>query len=187
MKRQEIEQKYRLKNPAAMRKLILGLGASRVRFGTQKNEYFDKNGCLKSKKMILRLRRDILGSILTLKGPRQKARFSRRMEYQTAVDYSQTKAILQQLGYNVWRQYAKEREEFCVGDATITLDHLGRRGWFMEIEGTSKAILRLSKKLGLTDRDREERTYLAILSSPLSSTKRNRANVTRSITETNAK
>jgi hypothetical protein len=45
----------------------------------------------------------------------------------------------------------------------------------MEIEGTSKAILRLSKKLGLTDRDREERTYLAILSSPLSSTKRNRA------------
>jgi predicted adenylyl cyclase CyaB len=174
MKRQEIEQKFRLRNPAAMRKNILKLGATRIRFGTQRNEYFDKNGRLKSKKMILRLRRDVLGSILTLKGPRQQSRFSRRMEYQTDVDYSQTKAILRELGYSVWRHYAKEREEFRLGSAVITLDYLGRRGWFMEIEDTSKGILRLSKKLGLTEHDREERTYLGILSSPQSAAKRKR-------------
>ena len=75
----EIEQKYRLKNPAAVRNILRGLGAKKIRSGPESNELFDLEGMLKSRASVLRLRRHgkEARGLLTFKGPCLKNRYKK--------------------------------------------------------------------------------------------------------------
>jgi predicted adenylyl cyclase CyaB len=163
VKHYEIEQKYKLANPANLRRKIINAGAKQITSGIQRNEYLDNHCYLKSKRLVLRLRRDNSGSFLTLKGPKLPGKFTKRVEYETLVNYAQAKSILAVLGYSPFRKYTKKRETYRLHQCIITLDQLPSRGWFAEIEGPVRQIQKLSTRLGLCDSDREERSYLAIL------------------------
>jgi predicted adenylyl cyclase CyaB len=160
----EIEQKYRLEDPAKIRTILKKLGARRIASGVETNEFYDRGDFLGKQKVALRLRRFGNGpATLTLKGPRIKARFTKRMEIETPVDIAAARALLKFLGCQVLRRYSKKRELYELGETAVTVDFLKKFGWFLEIEGRPQSIKRIEKKLGFQDKDREERSYLQLL------------------------
>jgi len=164
MKSYEIEQKYRLRQPAAMRRCLEALGAVCLRRGRESNEFWDRDGQLMRQRKILRLRRVGREAWLTLKGPRMRGHCTRRFELETGVRYAETRAILRVLGYRRVRGYVKRRETYRLASCSITLDALPGFGWFMEIEASrAEKIRRMACRLGLHDKDREERSYLMML------------------------
>jgi predicted adenylyl cyclase CyaB len=166
MKFFEVEQKYRLENPARIRGVLKKIGAKRIARGVETNEFYDKNDFFKKQKVALRLRRFGAGpAVLTLKGPRLRSGFTKRMEMETPIEYAATKEILRFLGCRSIGQYSKKREIYKLGKTFVTVDFLKKFGWFLEIEGQSRAIKRIEMKLGLVRTDREERSYLQMLFS----------------------
>ena len=161
----EIEQKYRLKDPAKARAILKKIGAKRIASGVETNEFYDRDGFFRKQKVALRLRQFGQGmATLTLKGPRaKKARFTKRMEIETPVDLAATRALLKFLECRVLRRYAKRRELYKCGQTVVTVDFLKKFGWFLEIEGEPRSIGKIEKELGLGDGDREERSYLQML------------------------
>lgn len=160
----EIEQKYKLSSPAKARAILKKLGGRKVSGGVETNEFYDRGDFLKKQKVAFRLRRFGKGpATLTLKGPKVRSRFTKRMEVETPVDYAAAKAMLAFLGFCRMRHYSKKRELYRCGQALVTLDLLKGFGWFLEIEGRPGTIERLEKKFGLTREDREERSYLHML------------------------
>lgn len=168
MKSFEIEQKYRCKNLSAVRKKLIALKSRLINQGFEQNELWDLNGKLINAKSVLRLRRHGRTVELAFKGPRLKSKYTKRIELQTTVEYAPMKAILTALGYRVARQYSKKREVYQLGKVMVTLDTLPRLGTFIELEGAERDITLAAKKLGVTDKDREERSYLAMLFKPRS-------------------
>lgn len=163
MGRFEIEQKYRIKNPAAARKLLKKFKAIKKGSGLEINHLYDSGRQLSMQGCVLRLRLHGKEGKLTYKGPRLKGPFKKRVETETSVDYRNTKKILEHLGYEPIVEYRKKREEFIVGKVHVTIDWVEKHGWFIEIEGPAKAIREWEKKLGLRPSQREERSYLEIL------------------------
>ena len=159
----EIEQKYRLKDPAKIRMLLKKMGAKKISGGLEINEFFDRRGELGGKRLAMRLRQFSGKATLTLKGPRLASRFTKRMEIEAPVDYRSLKTILELAGFKAVMRYKKERELYRLDKSLITLDRLPGFGRFLEIEGQSQAIKRIEKRLGLTPADREERSYLQML------------------------
>ena len=91
----EIEQKYRLKDPAKTRALLKKIGARKIASGVELNEFYDKGDFLKKQKVALRFRRfGKQPATLTLKGPRIRSRFTKRMEIETPMDPATAKAFL---------------------------------------------------------------------------------------------
>ncbi len=159
----EVEQKYRVNNPLALRRAILKAGARAVGRGIESNELYDFKKSLRKRRSILRLRLSHFGGLLTFKGPCLKSAFKKRVEMETAVDYNAARAILKLAGFRVVAKYKKKREEFRLGSAHITLDYLSGFGWFAEIEAAPGQILRVQKKIGLASKDREDRSYLQMI------------------------
>lgn len=160
----ETEQKYRLKDPAKARKLLGKLGARKIASGLESNEFYDRDNFLKKQKVALRLRRfGRQPALLTLKGPRIRNKFTKRMEIETPIAYKTAKGILDFLGCRVVRKYSKRRELYRLGMVHVTVDFLKQFGWFLEIEGRPQGIRKIEKKLGLTGADREERSYLQMM------------------------
>jgi predicted adenylyl cyclase CyaB len=159
----EIEQKYRVKDPKRVRAVLKKIGARKIAGGVETNEFFDRGKQLKQKRLAMRLRKYGKNATLTLKGPRLKARFTKRMEIETPVDHVLMRNILRLAGFKVVMHYKKERELFRLGKSLITLDWLPGFGRFLEIEDQPQAIQRIEKKLGLVRADREERSYLQML------------------------
>jgi predicted adenylyl cyclase CyaB len=158
MKSFEVEQKYRVKEPRAMRDLLKKIGAKKISGGLESNEFFDCGGSLARKKMALRLRRFGRQATLTLKGPRLRSRFTKRLEIEEAVDYRPLKTILLLAGFRVLGSYWKKRELFKLGRTIVALDFLKKFGWFLEIEGRPQAIAHYEEKLVLSRVDHEERS-----------------------------
>ncbi len=159
----EVEQKYRLKDPAKVRVLLKKLGAQKIAEGSETNEFFDRGKELRQKRLALRLRKYGKKAALTLKGPRLRSRFTKRMEIESPVDHALMGKILRLAGFKVVMYYKKERELYCLGASIITLDRLPRFGRFLEIEGRPQEIQVIEQKLGLTRLDREERSYLQMM------------------------
>ena len=160
----EIEQKYRLKDPAKVRARLKSMGARKLLSGSESNEFYDKQDFFRKQKVALRLRRFGKGpATLTLKGPRIKNKFTKRMEIETPIEYAAAKAIFRFLGCQVVRQYTKKRELYRLGKTVVVVDFLKKFGWFLEIEGRPQSIKKIESKLGLCVRDREERSYLQMM------------------------
>jgi len=164
MKFFEVEQKYRLKDPARIRTILKGTGAKRIASGLETNEFYDRGDFFKKQKVALRLRRfGKQSATLTLKGPRIQAAFTKRMEMETPIEYTTARAILRFFGCRRVRHYSKKREIYKLGGVLVTVDFLKKFGWFLEIEGQSQSIRKIEKKLGLGASDREGKSYLQML------------------------
>lgn len=164
MKFLEVEQKYRLNNPVRVRGILKKMRARKIGDGPEHNEFFDKGDFFRRQKVALRLRRYGKGpAVLTVKGPRMKSKFSKRLEIETAVDYDAAKALLAFWGCQRVMHYTKRRVTYRLGRALVTLDTLPNVGKFLEIEASPKDIVRIAAKLGLKSSDREMRSYLYML------------------------
>ena len=160
----EIEQKYRIRSPQSMRRILKKLRAKLLHKGKEVNELYDFKGHLKRRKKLLRLRcYDGGKGLLTLKGPHLPGKFKRRMELETAVDFRAAQWILKELGYTLCCMYEKMRAEYAVQNSKVCVDYLKGLGWFVEIEGTPKKILKLVKIFSFHPEDEEHRTYLELL------------------------
>lgn len=163
MKVYEVEQKYRVRDPRALRAILKKTGAKKIACGAETNEFFDRKGSLSRRKIALRLRRFGGKAALTLKGPRLSSRFTKRLEIEAPVEYSPVGTILRLAGFEVIRRYKKRRELYRYGKCLVTLDSLDRFGWFLEIEGPVRDIAAAERRFGLKKTDREKRSYLHML------------------------
>lgn len=125
------------------------------------NWVFDRNGELLSEGRILRLRTDGNRARLTLKGPVRlegnlKVREEREIEVGNA---DETRALLENLGYEAVRRYQKMREEWQLGGVTIALDHTPI-GDFAEFEGEGAETV--ARRCGFDAEKGEKRSYLRL-------------------------
>jgi predicted adenylyl cyclase CyaB len=150
----EIETKFRLDDPTALRRRLAQLGATRIGAERESNFVFDTAGRrLLGSGCGLRVRiahpleyRGLPTATLTYKGPRDRELASQgvksREELETELrDGDVVIAILEQLGYRAVVRYQKRRESWRFGGCLITLDELPQLGWFTELEGPDVATL----------------------------------------------
>ena len=165
MPRFEIEQKYRIDSPAKIRKVLKQLKARKLFSKKEFNELYDRKSELFKKGSALRLRhygKD--KALLTFKGATLRGPYKKRIEWETPVERNSTQEILRHVGFKKRAAYQKKREEYKVGKAVVTLDYLKGHGWFVEIEASPSEIRRLENQMGLKAKDREEKTYVEMVS-----------------------
>ncbi|HEY3108323.1 MAG TPA: class IV adenylate cyclase [Chloroflexota bacterium] len=160
----ETEVKYRFGHPVEHDRLRAGLvelGAEARPIRHELNLRFDTSkGKLKRQGRVLRLRLVEGTATLTLKGPaRRRGGLKTREEVELEVpDVDAGLAVLAGLGYLLVAAYAKRREPWWIDGVEVTLDTL-EVGWFCELEGAAAAIAAVASRLGLADREPEERSY----------------------------
>ena len=73
--------------------------------------------------------------------------FKHQIEFETVVsDVDATENIIEKLGYKLSVVYEKHRKAWHLGDVEVVLDELPF-GYYMEIEGSMKDILKMEKLL----------------------------------------
>lgn len=165
MENLEIEVKFYIDNPSAMRQAIRNLGAvSAGRHFEHNLRLESKEGRLKKKGALLRLRQD-RKSVLTYKARPpggEDPQYKVFTEYETEVsDLAATRAILEALGFYPVQIYEKWRETFRLNQTHLCLDEMPY-GHFLEIEGEKERIKAIASQLDLRWERRILRNYLAI-------------------------
>jgi len=160
----EIEVKFAIDDPSAMRRRILGIGAqSKGKVFEANVRYDDPQGSLRHSKSLLRLRRDRKVT-LTYKALPETAdpQFKILKELEVTVDDFKTMhLILEALGFQKVQVYEKWRESFRCENATLCLDTMPF-GTFLEIEGPRKAIRSFARRLELPWPSRILSNYLEL-------------------------
>lgn len=180
---EEIELKFRIADPAALRRRLREVGAQPEGAVLEVNTLFDTPpGSLLAADCGLRLRTcraagsdgaaenetaNPSGGLLTYKGPRRAGATKVRMEWETAVaNLAAMRQILNGLGYREVLVFEKRRETYTVAGCDVTLDELPQLGWFSEIEGpTAEAVDAVRTLLGLKDAATCRETYIELVAA----------------------
>jgi adenylate cyclase class 2 len=162
---QEIEAKFIIHDPAAVRVALARLGARWAHGHTELNiRLDDEAGGLTRRGMVLRVRRveeeGATSYLLTVKTPdADRSTYSVRREIELGVaDGDAMVAALGVLGYRPFWRYEKRRETYRWEDVEIMLDEVPF-GWFVEIEGPEEGITRLAGRIGLAEDDELPLSY----------------------------
>lgn len=149
---QEIEVKFYLSDPAALRQKLFANAAKLLDERVfELNLRFDTPDRLLSLTgQVLRLRKDSRNRVTYKNNSRMEGGVLVRTEIETEVaDFMAMKHVFEELGYEVFSSYEKYRETFLLDDVTVSIDEMPY-GTFTELEGPSaEAIHTLSDKLGL--------------------------------------
>lgn len=151
----EVEAKYRLPDPAALRLALAGAGAALQAHEAEENTILDTpEARLRGLGAALRVRvaRPLGGGVpvsrLTYKGPKDPGelaggiRAREELELEVRSDGPALLRLLARLGFHPQLAYEKRRETWRFGDCLVTLDELPRLGWFAEIEAPDAAAVR---------------------------------------------
>jgi adenylate cyclase class 2 len=165
--RLEIEAKFILDDPDAVRSSLLRLGAASHGKHTEMNIRLDDDrGSLSERLTVLRVRRittsDRTTDILTVKTPEQSTdpAISARREIEMPIGSGPDLiAALDVLGYRPFLSYEKRREVYSLDGVEVVLDELPF-GWFVELEGAAEAIRSLAGKLGFDLLDAVQLSYI---------------------------
>jgi adenylate cyclase class 2 len=165
---QEIEAKFIVRDPAALRGALARLGARLAHGHAELNiRLDDEAGGLTRRGMVLRVRRieeeDAISYLLTVKTPGTgRSTYSVRREIELMVsDGTAMVAALGVLGYRPFWRYEKRRETYICDGVEIMLDEVPF-GWFVEIEGPEDGIAQLAERLGLDESDELPLSYAEI-------------------------
>lgn len=169
----EIEAKFRLDDPDALRERLRGLGAGRVAWHRESNHLYDTpEGRLRRSGCGLRVRvawsLEVEGAAptgwLTFKGPRHPGELKVREELESPVDdAAAVMGILERLGWREVVVYEKRREVWHLGACEVTVDELPRLGWWLEIEGPDEETVQATRRaLGLEAAALAKDTYVAL-------------------------
>lgn len=158
----ETEMKIKVGSFAPIRKRLLDLGAKKISRVFEKNKLFDDTHAnLMKKDCLLRLRQDKKTKI-TYKGPRHSTDLKSREEIEFEVaDIAKAEILLNRLGFKKTLVYEKKRETWQYKNIEVVLDEMPF-GTFIEIEGNSKAIVLLAKKLGFSEKEFITKTYFEL-------------------------
>ncbi|MFN0138508.1 MAG: class IV adenylate cyclase [Pyrinomonadaceae bacterium] len=156
----EIEKKYILD-----KRLLVELTAKLNEIGDFAYETFEENylhrgGILDNLNAVLRLRKTPERTLLTFKEKVANADdIKHQIEFETEVsDVDAMENIIEKLGYHLSVVYEKHRKTWHLGKVEVVLDELPF-GYYMEIEGEVKNILKAEKLLGAEDLTPEARGY----------------------------
>ncbi len=127
----------------------------------EKNYLFDRENTLFKRGEALRLRICPPRTTLTFKGrPIRDPQHKVREEIQTEVDDPRAmEDILKRLGFSVAFYYEKERKNYRLGKAMISLDRTPL-GNFIEIEGSPEEIESIARSLGFSPAHYIKKTYV---------------------------
>ena len=174
---QEVEIKYRIHDPEALRGRLQALSAAHLDRILERNRLFDTDAHpLQSRGAALRLRSAFpLGQVpptgaavhsLTYKGPADlRDGVKSRTELETTVaDAAIMLEILAALGFCERLAFDKRRETWRLDNCLVTIDELIDVGWFTEIEGPDHAsVTATAARLNLTADDIVQKTYAQLI------------------------
>lgn len=167
----EIEAKFRLTSPHALKRRLAQASGRRVAEIREVNTYFDTpDQDLKRADRGLRVRiEDIAGRdsrvLITHKGPRAHGLLKSRQEDECEVGSAeQALSMLQALGYRPIMTFEKRRTRYTLGSCRVELDELPLLGWFVEIEGPSDGeVIAALDTLKLDGSEMLRASYIALL------------------------
>ena len=148
----EVEIKFRIDDLSRVRQALQGAGFREQTPRTHEmNTLYDRDGALRSKGELLRLR-DYGGNwVLTHKSRGSTARHKTREELETKVaNGEEMDAIIRALGYSPSFRYEKFRSEWTDGQGHVVLDETPI-GDFGEIEGKPQWIDQIARTLQIAD------------------------------------
>lgn len=157
----ENEVKYKIVDPAGIRMKLRACGFKRKRTEKEIDYSFDtrRNDFLNSGTLI-RLREHGAHALLTYKGPAEKSRFKKRLEINIPIDdFKKTRDFLARIGLKGILLKEKIRETYVRKKDVVVLDALPFLGYYLEIEGTDRQILAISKQLNCPVADAITDTY----------------------------
>jgi len=160
-----------------VRERLADHGADRIDTVTQEDTYYNApDRDFAETDEALRVRRetdDDTRVVLTYKGPLVDSASKTREEAQTHVaDSAAIEAILTGLGYEPTATVTKEREQYALGDCTVTLDRVEGLGEFVEVErdvpegdidNARRDAIAVLESLGLDPDDQIRTSYLGLL------------------------
>jgi adenylate cyclase class 2 len=121
-----------------------------------------RDGRLRRRGCLLRIRVEGGKSRLTFKGPVQSADMKLREELETIVgDGELLLRVFSELGFSVWFRYQKYREEFARDDVVLAVDETPV-GAYVELEGGESGILQAAAALGRGPADFVLESYRAL-------------------------
>ncbi len=174
----EIEGKFRLADPEAMRRRLKELGASRLGAVLEHNTYFDTpDHALRQRDEGLRVRvveapDGRSKAVQTWKGPRRPTELKVRPEIEVELSSAEdAAAILRKLGFDFTMSFQKRRESFRLGEARVELDELPELGFFLEIEADEeRTVNQVRARLGLEQEPTITSSYIALVAEHLRAT-----------------
>jgi adenylate cyclase class 2 len=146
----EREIKLRFESAEAARAAVAATGATSMRARRLQEDCLldTRDEIIHRRRCVLRVRIESGKSLLTFKGPVQPSTMKVREELETIVgDGPLLLRVLEELGFEVWFQYQKYREEFVLDDVIVAVDETPL-GAFVEIEGSASGISDVAEKLG---------------------------------------
>jgi len=162
----EVEIKLRVHSAETARRLLRGSGFSVVRRRTLEQDavYDTREGALRKRAQLLRVRNYGSSAFLTYKGPPRRGRHKDREEIETTVSNSQALCrMLERLGMQPSFRYEKYRTEFTKpgGAGTAMLDETPI-GVFIELEGPPEWIDSTAEELGFAEGDYITASYAGL-------------------------
>jgi adenylate cyclase class IV len=156
-RRDELELKARVDDPAALEAALARAGAELTFRGEMLDRRYDRDGALEARDEVLRLRtyrpadgRPAYG-VLAWKGPVSvRAGYRRREEHETTLaDPAAALAILERLGYEVVMRIDRTIAEYRLAAAAVRVEWYPAMDVLVEIEGEPAAIERAAAATGL--------------------------------------
>ena len=162
----EIEIKFKIYDLKFLRQKLVSIKAKRISKKRERDFYFDTADKILSKREILcRLRKIDTSGLLTIKGKKKQAKYFKiKEEVEIEINsFQKAKACLGILGFKVTGGKEKVRETYLYKSTKICIDALPSIGSFLEIEGTKKNIIEISKKLGFDYKKGITKSYDTLL------------------------
>jgi predicted adenylyl cyclase CyaB len=160
--KKEIEIKFKIKKPNLIREKLKNLKAEFIGKAFERTIKFDtQDEHLKRQGKFLRIRTGFK-SVITLKRKPSKLKrgFKEREEIEIEIsDPIEMEKILENLGFIKKWIMEKYREKWILGNVEVVIDKLPKMGYFVEIEGSKKAIQKTAKILGLDLKNGITATY----------------------------
>jgi adenylate cyclase class 2 len=171
----EIEMKFRLADPVAMRQRIVAAGGVAIDTVLEENTFFDTTDQRLRREdcgLRIRVKRRPAGptqAILTYKGPRQPGELKIRQEEEIVVSSADAaRTILGALDFVPFLTFEKKRETFQLAGAEVVIDELPELGHFLEIEAPDEQTVQAVRQMiGLSDQPAQD-TYTAMIVKHLS-------------------
>ncbi len=176
----ETEVKHKIQNKKELQKTEEKIKkiAEYKKTETEHNIVFDSpDFSLRKKGFLLRLRKDSKNT-LTFKSKIKSKKFKKRQETEFQVkNFNQTKKIIEKIGFFPAFVYEKKRKYFDFKGTEIQIDELPFIGFYLEIEGTEKGIIKAEKELNLKEKNRITTNYLQLFVNWKKKHKRNEKNM----------
>ncbi len=168
----EIEAKFKMSDPEAVRAKLKGLSGRFLKTGLEVNIFFDTPDKILLKedrglriRSVKNLDSGEVETVITYKGPRAAGRLKSREERELKVGGLEDGVrLFEALGYVQTIRFEKKRESWLLDDAKVELDTLPLLGTYLEVEAPSQeSVMAVVKKLGQEGGDFLTQSYAAML------------------------